>query len=382
MTVEKKKKKLPTGVSYRASDGRYMGRFSYHGKTYTVYANTPREAKEKLEEVKYEVMHGLYFKDSSVTFNAWFDIWIKDYKALSVKAGTINVYCQNYNAYLRKPFGKLQLRDVRTDHIQRFYNIMAEEYAHETLEICRAILNGMYDQAVRNELVQRNPVKNAVLPKDNRKKTANVLTLDEQKLFLEYAKNSEHYPLYELALATGMRSGEIRGLQWSDIDFTTKTIHVTHTLVYNNGKLYLDSPKTTSSERTIPMLGNVYALLKKRKITQLEERLLMGQYWLPLDGLDNLVFTNSEGKPINRDRFKRGIDKILKKIRNDGIVFPHTTPHTFRHTFATRAIENKMDMKVLQTILGHHDFDTTINTYVHVMPDTKASEMEKISGLF
>ena len=382
MALDKNGKALPSGISFRASDGRYMGRFTYHGKSYTAYGKTAHEAKEKLESMKYEVIHGLYFKDDSVTVNAWFEIWIKDYKEPSVKAGTINVYYQNYNAYLRNYFGKYQLRDIRTDHIQRFYNKMAEKYSHNTLEICRAILNGMYTQAIRNELIQRNPVKNAVLPRDNKKKTANVLTLEEQNLFLRYAKASKHYQIYELALATGMRSGELRGLQWSDIDFNTKKIHVTHTLVYNKGKLYLDSPKTASSERTIPMLGNVYSLLKEQRKAQIEERLLMGPYWTPLVGLDNLVFTNSEGKPINRDRFKRGIDNIVEHIRKDGIVFPHVTPHTFRHSFATRCVELDMEKKTLQTILGHSDFATTINTYVHVMPDTMASEMEKLSGIF
>lgn len=383
MAVDKNGKRLPPGISYRATEDRYMGRFMYHNKTYTVYGKTSREAKKNLDALKYDVIHGQYFKDDSVTFNAWFEIWIKDYKEPSVKAGTINVYYQNYNAYIKNCFGDRQLRDIWTDHIQRFYNMMAkDEYSHNTLEICRAILNGMYTQAIRNELLQRNPVSNAVLPKNNKRQTANVLTFEEQKLFLKYAADSKHYPLYELALSTGMRSGEIRGLQWADVDFKAKQIHVTHTLVYVNGQQYLDSPKTSSSERTIPMLNNVSALLKQQKKRQLEERIMMGQYWTPQPGLENLVFTNMEGHPINRDRFKRGIDKVVERIHEDGIAFPHTTPHTFRHTFATRCIEQGIPPKVLQTILGHNDLATTMDTYAHVMPDTKVSEMQKIAVLF
>ena len=133
---------------------------------------------------------------------------------------------------------------------------MAQVSSRNTLEVCRAILNGMYTQAIRNEIVQKNPVSNAVLPRDNRRHTIEVMSEEEQKLFLDYAKETYYYRIYELALSTGMRSGELRGLQWSDIDFQSKTIYVTHTLLHRNREYFLDSPKTTSSERDIPMLDS------------------------------------------------------------------------------------------------------------------------------
>lgn len=382
MALDKNGKPLPKGITYREKEARYMGRFMYHGEAFTTYGKTLRETQKNLEKLKSEVMQGIYFKEDSVTFDIWFEIWIKDYKESSVKAGTIDVYQQNYNAYIRKTFGSKQMRDIRTDQIQRFYNVMSKHFSHNTLEISRTVLNGMYTQAVRNEIIQKNPVTNAVLPRDNKRHIANVMSLKEQQIFLEYAKNTRHYPLYELALSTGMRSGELRGLQWSDVDFQERKIYITHTLVYLHGEYRLSSPKTISSERDIPMLDNVYSLLKEQRKNQLEERIRMGSLWNPKENLENLVFTNSEGRPINRDRFKRGIDQVVKRITNDGISFPHITPHTFRHTFATRSIERGIQPKTLQTILGHNDLSTTMDTYAHVLPDTKTSEMQKLIGLF
>lgn len=84
--------------------------------------------------------------------------------------GTIGVYRQNYNAYIKNVFGNHQLRDIRPDQIQSFYNMMGKTYSHNTLEICRAIPNGTFSQAVKNEIIQKNPVKNADLPRDDKKR--------------------------------------------------------------------------------------------------------------------------------------------------------------------------------------------------------------------
>lgn len=375
-------KKLPRGITYRKSDGRYVGRFMYHGESYVTYGKTSKEAHKNLEKLHYQVMNGVYFKTDSILFDSWFKIWITDYKKPNSKAGTVNTYTQNYNAYIHPIFGKRQMRDIRTEHIQNFYNNLSNKVSHNTLEVCRAVLNGMYMQAVRNELLQKNPVTNAVLPKNTKKHAAKVLSESEQCLFLRYAKESRFYPLYELALSTGMRSGELRGLQWSDIDFTNKIIHVTHTLVYYDGKTFLDSPKTQSSAREIPMLNNVERLLKQHRRFRFEYRAKMGALWNPEKEFEDLVFTNVCGNPINRDCFRRDLDKIVKEIINDGIPFPQITPHTFRHTFATRSIERGIPYKVLQTIMGHSDLATTMDTYAHVLPDTKSEEMKKLENLF
>ena len=108
----------------------------------------------------------------------------------------------------------------------------------------------------------------------------------------------------------------------------------------------------------------------------------MGALWNPEKEFEDLVFTNVCGNPINRDCFRRDLDKIVKEIINDGIPFPQITPHTFRHTFATRSIERGIPYKVLQTIMGHSDLATTMDTYAHVLPDTKSEEMKKLENLF
>lgn len=383
MERNKSKKTLPPGIVYRPKEKRYMGRFSHYHERYTVYGKTLREVTQNLNNLRYEVEHGAYIREENLTFAEWFEIWLQDYKEPSVKMGTIGVYRQNYNAYIKNVFGNKRLQEIRSDHIQRFYNGMASKnYSHNTLEICRAVLNGAFSQAVKNEILRKNPVSNAVLPRDNHKRSARVMTLAEQSLFLQYSSDTRYASLYEIALFTGMRSGELRGLCWEDVNFQKREIHVAHTLTYQDGAYHLETPKTKTSDRIIPMMENVFCLLKEQRKNQLKLRLLMGELWNPIEGFESLVFTTSYGHPVNRNCLKKELDKIVKSMNEVGIPFAHITPHTFRHTFATRSLEEGMPPKVLQVILGHSDLSMTTEIYAHVLPDTKAEEMKRLEQVY
>lgn len=179
-----------------------------------------------------------------------------------------------------------------------------------------------------------------------------------------------------------MRSGELRALRWKDIDFKNKIIYVRKTLVYLNNAYSLEPPKTKSSKRDIPMLDNVYRLLKEHKKQQWERKMLLGDLWKAQEGMGDLVFPSDSGYPMNRDRLKVQVNKIVKLINADGVSYPHITPHCWRHTFATRCIENGMQPKVLQKLLGHSTLSQTMDLYAHILPNTKELEMQKIANLF
>jgi integrase len=382
MAFDKDGKKLPPGITIRP-DGRYMGRFRFDGERYTVYDLELKEVKRKLADLKYEVEHGLFAKQENITVSGWFDIWIKEYKEPTVKRGTVGVYRDNFNSYLKNSIGKKKLKDIRPEHIQKIYNDLNKKgYSRNTIELVSVVLSGMYKQALKNKIIRENPVPLATLPKAEEHKEPRVMTVNEQKQFLEYAKDSYLHDMFELALSTGMRSGELRGLEWKNVDFKNKIIHVYRTLVYVNNDYHLDTPKTTSSRRDIPMLDNVVALLKQRKKKQAEERLLLGDKWRSKEGLENLVFTTETGYPINRDMLKQEVNRVIDNIHKDKVKFEHITPHTFRHTFATRCIENGMPPQVLKTLLGHSKLSMTMDLYSHVLPNTKAAEIQRIANLF
>lgn len=376
MAVDKKGKSLPKGITIR-SDGTYMGRYSFHGDRQTVYGRTLKEVTKKLDDLKYELQHGIYAKAKNLNLNSWFDTWMQDYKKTTVKIGTYENYQRHYNYYIRNKLGKKMIGDIRSEHIQRLYNDFAKRnFSTGSIKLVSAMLNGCFKQAEKNGIIQKNPVPNATIPRGKAKKEKVVFTVQQQELFLKYAENSYLHDYIALALMTGMRNGELRGLQWSDIDFKKRIIHVNHTLIYSEEKGHiLDDPKTKASKRDIPMIDNSYELLK---------RLHNDSKNIIIINLLNkdFVFAIKDGHLLTRDRVTLEINKIVKAMKADGIEIGHITCHCFRHTFATRCIELGMPPQVLKTILGHSNLSMTMDLYSHVLPDTKKDEMQRIANLF
>lgn len=376
--------KLPSGIK-RKKNGLYVGRFQYQGMRYEVAAVDLKKCINKLEKKKYEIKNGIYCKESMVTVNNWFRTWIEEYKEPTVKKNTITAYVSTYKQHIKKPLGNKKMKEVRPEMIQRLYNsLKRQELSAKTIDLVSTVLHGMFQQAYKNEMIQKNPVPLATLPKMKKSRKPRVMTLEEQKLFMEYVKNDDIADICELFLSTGLRSGELRGLDWeTDIDFKNKLIHVTGTLNYDKDTGWRkDEPKTETSYRDIPMLDNVERLLKRIKRQQMEMKMYMNNKWSPVAGLENLVFLQPTGTPLYKGYIKKHLDNIQRQIVQDGYDFERITPHTFRHTFATRCIENGVPPQVLKGILGHSKLSMTMDLYAHVLPDPMAEEIQKIANLF
>ena len=271
-------------------------------------------------------------------------------------------------------YSSTKVSDIRGEHIQKFYNDLEKEgYAVSSIKIVAAILNGCMERAMKNGLIERNPVTLAELPRQKEKVTRQAMSREQQELFMKYAKESYLYIFFAVMLRTGMRNGEMRGLKYSDVDKKKNVLHVQRTLKYIEGQGYFeDTPKTQTSKRDIPLTEDLVDLLEEQR-----------NYWgFKVERMDRYLFCNESGQPLSRDRVQAEIDRIVKRIKLDGYDFPHITPHIFRHTFATRAIEAGMSPQVLKSILGHSSLAMTMDLYSHVLPDIKLSEMEKIARAF
>lgn len=168
-------------------------------------------------------------------------------------------------------------------------------------------------------------------------------------------------------------------LSWEDIDFKNKLLKVNHTLSRvkdhndNKYKFVFGTPKTKKSKREIPLLDNVIGLLKSQKTNQAKEKLQIGESFNPM----NLVFCNGIGQPIDYKTIAKVLARAAKKA---GI--PHVNLHALRHTYATRGLENGIELKVMQELLGHSTITMTADIYSHVLPEAKREAIKKLIGVF
>jgi integrase len=394
MAVNKDGKKLPQGITQR-KDGRYQASYMWGGKRYFIYNKDLKALKKEKEAKIYELEHGIASAPDKIIVDAWFNTWITEYKEKTVKLTTLTNYKDHYRLHIKPVFGRLKMQEVRPEHIQRFYNNMDKQgYSKKTIEMNASILCNMFKQAERNKLISKNPVPLAIIPKAKSKGESRVLSEQEQKIFMELAKETYLHTLFVIALSTGMRIGELLGLEWSDIDYKRNVIHVTRTLKrLNNGDFYKSTPKTKCSKRDIPLLPSTAAMLKSQKTEQAKQKIKLGDKWSPLKGFENLVFTAPTGRPQLYINVQYQIDKMVElmnkqevekaeKEKREPVIYDHIHPHALRHTFATRGLENGIPPKVMQEILGHSSIKMTLDLYSHVLPQTKQTEIMKIANLF
>ena len=128
------------------------------------------------------------------------------------------------------------------------------------------------------------------------------------------------------------------------------------------------------------MIDSAYTLLNEQRKEQLQQKLQLGQYWTPAEGMENLVFTTRIGTGIQDSNIRRDMRQICDNLTDQGINRHDCTFHTLRHCFATRCIENGMEPKTLQTILGHTTLAMTMDLYCDVMEHTKKEAMQRIAN--
>ena len=198
------------------------------------------------------------------------------------------------------------------------------------------------------------------------------LTIENQKKFLVAVVGYSYENQYRFILQTGLRTGELIGLRWSDIDFENKTMKIERTMEYryNVGEWRIDPPKSKSGYRTIPLTDEAIRILKNQRAKNSELKVI------PIEWSDT-VFLCRNGTPVKNSTYDTGLMKYRDRAN-----IPRFSMHILRHTFATRCIEAGMKPKTLQHILGHSNIGITMNLYVHVTEDEKLREINLVADAF
>lgn len=368
-------KELGKGISQRKEDGLYIARFTNRfGKRQVISDKTYNGVQKKLREAIVADDKAINVVSNNMTLDEWFEKWMATCKQ-NCRNNTKDTYARHYKR-VRKALGWRKLNKLNLVVMQDAINELRTDNERKN---SKKILVDMLEKALASDLITKNVAKQITteITKEDRK-PRRVLTVEETKLFLEYAEDTFYYNLFIVALETGMRIGELSGLQWNDVDYKNKIIHVRHSMTYfsKDGKytFELHPTKTNKGMRDVPLTEKAIKALKrqyfvKKSVCDKE----------PMNGFGDLVFVTKNNRPTTQFLVSECIEGIMKKIHKayPDLVFEKFTPHCFRHTFATRWLEAEVPIKTVSAILGHSQLQLTTDLYMHVTTDSLFKGLEQ-----
>lgn len=376
-----KKRKSGEGTLRQRSDGRWEARvvIGYDEnnlpRTKNVTAVNKDKCLEKLEKLKQEigiVQHSNVKAEMLV--GKWMDFWYQQYAKITLKQTTQSEYESLIYKHIIHEIGKIELNKLTQNDLQQFYSrlktngrqihtaIHGQGLSDRMVRACHTLCRKCLEKAVEENLIRTNPAKGCKLP-PKKAKEMQVLTRDGMQRFIIQAKADGYFELFVLELCTGMRRGEILGLQWEDLNMQTGELHISRQVSLVNGHIQISTPKTKSSVRTIiipPDILKILAEYKKR----------INSRWM-------FPSPKTKDAPLHPASVTSILDRILKRAECKDIRF-----HDLRHTFATNALANGMDIKTLSTIIGHISSETTLNIYTHITDNMQRSAANKIERGF
>jgi integrase len=397
MGQDLKGKELGQGLRQK-KDGRYEGRATINGIKINVCKAKLKECKEEFELAKKNAAENIDIRKQNLTLDEWFDEWFEKYKKPYIKETSVYPMKSKYQSTFGVRIGNKKLADIRNIDIQTAINEMTEEgRATSSIRDALGRVRDCMESARNNKIISINPCFDIRVPWENKQIKRRFLTVEEQQIFLKQAEQDDDWytEMYYIMFLTGLRIGEIGGLKWEDVDFKDRYIHVNRSLScqYVNGQktMKLTTPKTHNSYRKIPFMGETEEMLQSQKQKQNEAKLKLGKRWREQEGLENLVFTTSLGSPVTRYVAERQINKVVDRINyleniqsvkenRKPHYFKAVYPHAIRHTFCSRCFENNMNPKVVQALMGHHHYSTTMDIYTHVAEGKLAQEAEKFGN--
>jgi integrase len=366
----KRHQDLPEGIvkrtSKRTGKPLYYAVISYKDPETGQYkkrwlsARTKREAEQKRINELHKVSSGDFVKPSKIIFGAWLQTWLAEYAKNRLSPRSLERYREIAEKHIVPAIGGIRLQQLTLGHLESYYNMKSSHGSSSaTVELHHTVIHGCLKDAVKRQLILRNPADNAGL-KRREHKEIQIWNETEIKRFLEAARDSEYYMLFAAALFTGMRRSELLGLQWRDIDLIGSTISICRGLHYiKGGKYIVTEPKTKSSRRLIDMPPSLYVLLKKAYDVEKLECLAQSK------NIESFswVFHNRDGEPLKPNNITITWKKIAKRIGLNVIRF-----HDARHSHASLMLKKGVHPKTVQERLGHSSIEITLDIYSHVMP--------------
>ena len=371
--------------SYRL---RVSGGYTGDGKriTYkkTIQAKNKTEAQKELALFITEIQTGQALSAKKMRLRDYAEFWINNYAIPNLSPKTYERYKSMLKARILPYLGNMYLDKIQPMQLMYLYQELGEctytrknethKLSSKTILEHHRLLHSMLQQAVYWQMIPYNPASRVRPPKARK---SNISFYDDvQTIALIKALEGEELKfrvIILLTIFTGLRRGEVLGLEWQDIDFKNSSVTVRQASQYVSSiGIYTKDPKTETSNRIISIPESITKLLKEYQRKQLKNRLLLGDKWIET----NRLFVQSNGAPMHPDTITKWFRQFLQDKN-----LPHITFHGLRHTHATLLISQGLDVRTVSNRLGHAQTSTTLNIYAHAFAKMDREASEKLDNL-
>jgi integrase len=343
------------GSIYRRKDGRWVGQYEVGGKRRYVYGKTRKEVAGKLTKAMADRDAGMSFDAGSLRVGDYLDRWLDSIRD-TLRRRTWIRHEEVVRLHLKPSLGAIKLDRVNPLQIQSLYRAKLDSgLSPRTVRIIHTTLYKALKQAVKWTLLPRN-VADCVDPPKVPRREIRPLSEEQVKRLLKAAEGDKLEALYVLAITTGMRSGELLGLQWKDLDLPAGIVQVRRSVF--NGQI--EAPKSAKGNRSIKLTGTSIRALREHERTS---------EW---------VFCTNVGTTISvHNLHNRSWKPLLLRA-----ALPHNTRfHDLRHTCATLLLTKGVHPKIVQEMLGHSSITITLDTYSHVLPNMQEKAVEAMEDI-
>ena len=339
---------------------------------------TKKDAEVELAKFVTEVQNGLVIDGKSLKFSEFTEIWKRDYGSKELAPSTYKRYCRMLETRLLPYFGHFYINKIKPTDIMKFYDLLEKDtqlvrkkgnngsktkkpLSGKTILQHHRLLRAMLHKAVYWQLIVANPAERVQPPKARKPKRKSYD--DEQtKILLENlellpSEDTKYKVAIILTVFTGVRLGELMGLEWQDVDFKNGIISINRSSQYlADMGVFTKVPKTESSIREIAIPEFIISLLEEYKLWYEEQKSIYGELWTNSDRL----FVQADGKPMHPSTISKWFVKYVGQIGLPVINF-----HGLRHTNASLLVAQNIDIAVISARLGHAQISTTLDFYVH-----------------
>ncbi len=354
------------GSVYLRKDGRWCASMVLpNGKRKSVYGNTRADAQRILVRLQADLQRGILPVPERQTLTHYLKEWLTQ-QSSRLKPSTLSSYATMCANHVIPCVGNYRLAQLNPQHVQRMLNNLADSgLSARSVQYTHSILRKALNDAVKLELIYRNPAA-AVPPPRTVRREMKVLSESQVEELLDAVIRHDKrygtrwYPLYLLAVSTGMRCGELLGLCWPCLDWQKSTITVSRALDSLKSKRLV--PTKTNRVRVIPISSEVLRTLREHRQSQRVQSHM------------GLVFTTASGLPISRHNLNRQFHVVCEANGLPSLPF-----HALRHTFGTRLMERGVPLKVASDLLGHATISTTADIYQHTDIDSMREAIDMLS---